>query len=204
MRRGECVDERFRSANLQIDYPGKHRAALLQGMRPFVLLEIGSARVTPYVTRDLTSFIHEHLEGTGQLTAFTDNRPRSLRCVHPVVTLLEKLDALTRRFLHPQAAPATFVRHFEDAARIARARSALPSFPGHPTVRALADDLVAQRQIATLPSSMHAAFNPSEHDRWRAVQKAHAAIAPMFWGSRLSLEEASTDIRCWIDAEFGR
>ena len=72
------------------------------------------------------------------------------------------------------------------------------------SLRALADDLVAQRQIATLPSSMHAAFNPSEHDRWRAVQKAHAAIAPMFWGSRLSLEEASTDIRCWIDAEFGR
>ena len=47
-----------------------------------------------------------------------DNRPRAVRCVHPIVTLLEKLDALMRRLPREDAAPATFVRHFEDAARI--------------------------------------------------------------------------------------
>lgn len=55
-------DERYRSANFQVDYPGKHQGSLAAVLRPFVLLEIGSARVTPFVPRDMTSFVHEHLE----------------------------------------------------------------------------------------------------------------------------------------------
>lgn len=42
---GNVVDTSFRSANLQVDYPGQHRAALASVLRPFVLLEVGSARV---------------------------------------------------------------------------------------------------------------------------------------------------------------
>lgn len=198
---GSIADASFRSANLQVDYPGNHRSSLASVLRPFVLLEIGSARVTPFVERDMSSFVHEHLDGRGQLGDFDDNRPRGVRCVHPLVTLLEKFDALMRRLPREDAAPATFVRHFEDAARIVRATSTLPPLAGYPTVRALADEMLAQRQIAMLPSSTHAAFDPKDDDRWRDVRRAHAAIGPMFWGPRLSLVEACADIRGWLDAE---
>jgi hypothetical protein len=201
---GNIVDTSFRSANLQVDYPGKHQAALASALRPFVLLEVGSARVTPFVARDMTSFVHEHLERLGQLGDFDDNRPRAVRCVHPLVTLLEKLDALMRRLPREDAAPATFVRHFEDAARIVRSKNALPPFSDYATVRALADEMLAQKQIAALPSSTHAAFAPKVDDRWSRVQKAHDAIGPMFWGPRLSLVDACADVRSWLDTEVGR
>ena len=199
----DIADKSYRSANLQIDYPGRHQAALASVLRPFVLLEVGSARVTPFVARDMTSFVHEHLEGLGQLGDFDDNRPRAVRCVHPLVTLLEKLDALMRRLPREDAAPATFVRHFEDAARIVRGKRALPPLSDYASVRALAEDLLTQRQIAALPSSTHAAFSPKGDDRWRAVQRAHDAIGPMFWGPRLSLADACADIRGWLDAAVG-
>ncbi|MFT4570738.1 MAG: hypothetical protein ACI8TX_002514 [Hyphomicrobiaceae bacterium] len=199
---GNIVDTSFRSANLQVDYPGKHRKALSSALRPFVLLEIGSARVTPFVARDMSSFVHEHLERAGQLVDFHDNRPRAVRCVHPLVTLLEKLDALMRRLPREDVAPATFVRHFEDAARIVRAARGLPPLVAYATVHGLVDEMLAQNQIAALPSSRHAAFTPKDDERWHTVRKAHDAIGPMFWGPRISLEDACADVRGWLDTEL--
>ena len=200
---GDVVDLSFRSANLQVDYPGKHLGSLASVLRPFVLLEVGNARVTPFVARDMTSFVRDHLEREGQLGDFDDNRPRVVRCVHPLVTLLEKLDALMRRLPREDAGPATFVRHVEDAARITRARAARPPLAGYPTVRALADEMLAQKQIAALPTAAHAAFTPNDSGRWHAVRKAHEAIGPMFWGPRLSLEDACADVRHWLADELG-
>lgn len=119
-------------ANFHVDYPGQHVGNLASIFRPFVLLELGSARVIPHVSRDMTSFVHEHLERESQLGDFEDNRPRAVRCVHPVVTLLEKLDALMRRLSRSDRAPATFVRHFEDGARIAKAAASLPALAATP------------------------------------------------------------------------
>ncbi len=70
-------------------------------------------------------------------------------------------------------------------------------------MRALAGEMLAQKQIAALPSSTHAAFNPKDDERWRTVQKAHDAIDPMFWGPRLSLVDACADVRSWLDTELG-
>jgi len=200
---GRVGDPSFRSANLEVHYPANHLGSFASLLSPFVLLEVGNARVTPFVARDMTSFVHEHLEREGQLGDFEDNRPRGVRCVHPLVTLLEKLDALMRRLPREDAGPATFVRHVEDAARITRARAARPPLAGYPTVRALADEMLAQKQIAALPTAAHAAFTPNDSGRWHAVRKAHEAIGPMFWGPRLSLEDACADVRHWLADELG-
>lgn len=201
---GTVADATYRSANLQVDYPGKHQSSLAAVLRPFVLLEVGSARVTPFVRRDMTSFVHEHLDSEGQLGEFEDNRPRSVRCVHPLVTLLEKLDALMRRLPRESVAPATFVRHFEDAARIVRSESTLPKLSAYSSVRTLAEEMLAQKQIAEVAASSHAAFTPFDNSRWQAVREAWSAIGPMFWGPRVSLEEACAEIRAWLDDKLGR
>lgn len=46
--------------------------------------------------------------------------------VRPLVTLLEKLDALTRRYNRAAIEADGFVRHYEDAARIIQALDRLP------------------------------------------------------------------------------
>ena len=164
-------------------------------MKPFVLLEVGSARVTPFVERDMTSFVHDELDAIGQLGDFHDNRPRAVRCVHPLVTLLEKLDALHRRVPRADVAPATFVRHFEDAAAIIAVERELPPLESYEGPRALAEEMVDQRQLARVPSAADDAFRPDKGDRFGEIRRAHEAIAPIFWGKRTDLDEACTKIR---------
>lgn len=198
----DVVDRVWRGANIRVTYPGRHLADL-GVMAPFVRLEIGSARVTPFVPRDMTSFVHDKLVAGGQMTDFTDNRPKRVRCVHPLVTLLEKLDALHRRFPNEKVEPATFVRHFEDAARVIGAEASLPPLPEHAGIRALADDMLAQKQIAALPDSADAAFTPADGPRWDTIRAAHRVIDPMFWGPRVPLVEAGATIRAWTARIFG-
>ena len=199
----EPVDAAFRSANIQVEYPGRHASGLPEVLKPFVLLEVGSARVTPCVARDMTSFVHEYLTREGQLASFRDNRPMLVRCVHPLVTLIEKLDALMRRLPRESVEPATFVRHFEDAARIIRARGLFAAPEGCNTARELVEEMLAQKQVSAIPTAAHAAFTPDGGERWAAVRRAHAAIGPMFWGARTSVDDACWEISEWIASELG-
>jgi hypothetical protein len=191
-------DRAWRNAELRVEYTGIYRKELEgSAFRPFVLLEIGSARVTPFVERDLSSFVHEALLARGQLGSFLDNRAHGVRCVHPLVTLLEKLDAIGRRHPRPDAPAATFVRHYEDAARIIRSQHALPPLAGYPDVRALAAEMLDQRQLSRLPAADDPAFALGAGARSDELRRAHEVIAPMFWGARIGLEEACAEIRGW-------
>ena len=133
----------------------------------------------------LTSFVHEHLTRLGMSDDYVDNRPRAVRCVHPVVTLLEKLDALSRRYNRDVVEADAFVRHYEDAARIIQALDRLP--PIETSALALAEDMLAEKGIAALPS----------------VERAYAKTAPMFWGQRIQLDDACATIREWVGALRG-
>lgn len=192
------VDETWRGAHIQVHYAGKHTDKLASVMRPFVLLEIGDARVTPYVERALSSFIHDHLEQLHILDQYQENRPMHVRCVHPLVTLWEKLDALTRRF-ERGAQAATFVRHYEDAARIIEHSHDLPALEGYPDAWALGAELLEQKQVKALPSPTHSALVPQESDQmWRALVQAYEELAPMYWGERQTLIEACEQITSWL------
>ena len=197
-------DPTHRSAQFRVEYPGRHIGGLHAAMRPFVLLEIGSARVTPFVLRDMTSFVHEEVAAQGLAAEFLDNRPKAVRCVHPIVTLLEKLDALHRRVPRLDIESATFVRHFEDAARIALREEALPPMEGFRDVRALADEMLEQRQLAQIPDAEDLAFRPDTGARFAEIGRAHEATAPMYWGPRLGVERACGEIRTWITARLGK
>lgn len=163
-------------------------------MREFVLLEVGRARVTPYVGVDLSSWVHDHLESIDQLEDFEDNRPRGVWCIHPWVTCLEKIDAIAVRFDKGKPAP-DFVRHYEDAARILRAHARLPELENG--LEALINALEAEDK-KVMPSPQHTALNPDDSDEWKAIRKAWDEIAPMFWGERITLEDACAEIRAFL------
>jgi len=189
------MGDRCTNAGIEARYPGHHLAQLPGALRPFVLLEVGDARVRPSITRDISSWVHEHLDAQGLASEFTPNRPAALQCIHPTVTLLEKLDAISRRF-QAGTRPAQFVRHFEDAARIIEAEDRLP--PLDATAHALAQEMHAQRQIRQIPRSDDPAFQPLDSSAWNNLLRAYEAIGPMFWGPRMGLDFASEIIRGWV------
>ena len=122
-----------------------------------------------------------------------------MRCVHPLLTLFEKLDALVRRYDRAPIAAESFVRHYEDAAQIIRALDRLP----HPGVTAqeLGDDLVRKRDIRSLPGTAEPALTLTDPEKRDAVERAYDIIAPMYWGPRLDLGETCAVIRTWLQEQ---
>jgi hypothetical protein len=187
----------WRGIKLRAAYPGKHLAEL-GPMKQFVLLEIGSARVVPSVRRDLTSFTHEYLNAQGRLGDYIDNQPKAIRCLHPLVTLVEKLEAIQRRFERGDE-PAAFIRHYEDAAAIIASAEDLPPLDGYATNRDLVQNMLKTMDIRTDLSASALAYNPADSQRWDDMRAAHASIESMFWGPRIDLDLACTSIRGWIE-----
>ena len=54
------LGERCTNAGIEARYPGHFSAGLPQAMRPFVLLEVGDARIRPFVERPVSSWVHDH------------------------------------------------------------------------------------------------------------------------------------------------
>ncbi len=191
----DSIDKRSRGARYRITYPGNFLADLGPNIWPFVLLEVGAARVTPWVLRPLSSFVHDWLDEHQQLAATTDNRPQ-VRCVHPLVTLVEKLDAISRRFARLPMEPETFIRHYEDAARIITLRAELPPL-GIETAALIADMMVG-KQIRHRPRADDPCWLLTDETARRDVNQAHQSISTMFWGKRIALEHTCDLIRHWI------
>lgn len=187
-------DPGVRGAAYQVEYPALHGGSLTGAMRPYVLLEVGRARVTPFRSLDLSSWVHDELEGRGMLGEYQDNRPRQVRTIHPWATCLEKIEAIAKKFGRGDDA-SWFVRHYEDAARILDARDRLP--PLDDGLPQLVVDL-KERDRKVMPQPGDPAFNPDGSSRWDEVQDAWADIGPMFWGPRISLKDASSTIRTFL------
>lgn len=194
-------DETFRNPAYRVRY-----GALTSGdsvLRPYVFLETSygnNARsaVAPSITRLVTSAVHDWLAARGQLQEFTDNRAAAVECVHPYVTLIEKLDAITRRY-HRAAdrfEAASFARHYEDAARIIRAEASLPRMQC--SASELARTMYAENQIRKLVLPDDEAFVLSDDARRHQIQAGYGAIGGMFWGTRMTLDEACGTIIEWL------
>lgn len=197
----KAQDKYARGINLVGRYPGVLLDQLSPTMSPYVFFEIGRARVVPFVEKPLTSFVHDWLEGRVQLGNYTDNRPRAVRCVHPLVTLLEKLDALSRRYAREKLEPDGFARHYEDAAHIIRSLASLPAAPQSP--RALADEMLGEKDLAAIPIPDEPALMLDDAVRRTAVEQALARIQGMFWGPRIPVDEACATIREWVRGNLG-
>lgn len=190
-------DRYQRAAAFEVAYPALHADQLPEAMRPFVLLEVGRARVVPFVERPLSSWVHDFLDRAGQLTGLTDNRPKAVQCIHPWVTALEKVEAIAKKSEKGKPAP-DFVRHYEDVARILAAWDDLPP-PTHDLPRLL--QLLRDEDKKPMPPASHPAFAPPEEaERWTEIQSAWDSIGPMFWGPRVPLEAACASIRAFLDS----
>jgi len=195
---GDDREVLWRGVEIRVLYPRGQVGAGSGILTPFVRLEIGRARVTPAVQKSISSYLHEEATTAGAWASYVDTRVSSLACVHPLVTLIEKIDALQRRFLRPDLTPVAFVRHYEDAARIVRAEPLLEPLPGGVTCRALATSMLAEHQIRALPRVDHPAFADLDTAQSAHVHAAYRALDPLYWGPRMTLIEAAQTIQAWI------
>ncbi len=196
-------DRSWRNAVFAIRYPGRVADVLPEGVRPFVQLEVGSARVTPGAERPISSWVHDHLgrETAGLDSKYIDNRPKDIHCVSPDVTLLEKVEAVARRFSRVSADPGSFVRHYEDMARIVDNLEPEQLDELSPLLLKMR----AERDIREWPAPDHAAWNPdADPERWAEVERAWAAIGPMYWGDRIPLVECAAKTRQLLQRLPGR
>ena len=193
-------DKQARGLNLIGRYPGFLLDQIAPTMSPFVRFEIGRARVVPYVTAPITAFVHDQLVRQGQLADYTDNRPRAIRRVHPLVTLIGKFDALSRKYAQDIIEPDGFVRHYEDAVHIIHAASRLPII--EQSARALAEDMLREKDIVALPRPGEPALVLDDVGRRADIERAFERIAPMFRGSRIPLNQACAAIIEWVRVTF--
>jgi hypothetical protein len=190
-------DAKLRNIGIRVDYPQTTHIGNPM-MRAYVLLEVGRARVTPYIERAVSSWVHDELENAGE-----EVRRPIVRCVHPLVTLYEKASALQSRATRDDVDPARYVRHFEDAVHIIRAWNAgrLPPVDGFDTPQALAAELLRTKDIKPLDPS-HGAFTLASTERTARQRTALADLAPYYWGARVPLDEAVDEIRVWLSSNL--
>lgn len=100
------------------------------------------------------------------------------------------------RAAQPAAIAHEFIRHYEDAARIVKYLQA--NQIDDLNARALMDEMAAMKQIAGPIDAEDEAFAVRDDAKWAELHKAFAAIAPMFWGPRISLEQACVLIGEWF------
>jgi len=116
--------------------------------------------------------------------------------VHSLVTLLEKLDAVVRRYGREVVEADGFVRHYEDAARIVLALARLPAL--ETSTLLLVEDMLEQRDITKIPATDDLSLTLGDPAKRAAVEHAYARIAPMYWGPRISLDDAIATVREWV------
>ena len=186
-------DEHSKIVAFGLRYPSRRRLELPASVRATVRLEVGMARVTPGEERALTSWVHQYMEGSARDMSgrFVRNRPAAIHCVRPEVTLLEKVEALGRRYGGTREAGA-FVRHYEDVVRIL----GFPDLFPLDRLRGLLGDMMETKDVRNWPVEDHPAFVPeADPERWRQVEQAWRAAAPLFWGARVPVAVCASRIR---------
>ncbi len=192
--REEVRDPRCRSIGLRVEYP-----VATDGppppLTPGVLLEIGHARVTPAVVRPIVSWVAEYVRRDESGLAGCDLDPAQVPCVLPAVTLLEKLDAICRRYPSGRDA-AAFVRHYEDAAAIVKYLT--DSGTTSPEeVRLLYAEMREAGDIRSFGADSEglALANPTRNAE---LEKAWRAAEGLHWGRRLRLDDCAEVVREYL------
>ena len=201
------ADQDYRNIKVVATYPGHHNATFASPtsvIKPFVLVELtytapGRGVAPPATQRPVTSYTHGFVAASGAFAANPglDTSLASVSCVHPMVTLLEKLDAITKRYARDKTFDASsFTRHYGDAACIIRQIAQCEALPY--TLADLHRQMLDSKQLRLHVTDKDPAFLLTDPEKASKVRAAHDALRPMFWAEQMTLDEAIDTIRVWL------
>jgi hypothetical protein len=186
------TDGRWISVEYHVHYPRLFEVP--NNVRPFVRLEPGlRSWKPPVVSRDLTSFLHEHVIEVGLLQQYVDNRPAGMNCVHPFVTMMDKLESVVKRYARAELVPEEFIRHYEDLVHLI---ASVDEFP--PLTSETREEVIVNCLRGREIRPDDAAFVLDDADRRSELQAAYRDIESMFWGTRIPLEDCCKRIAKWL------
>lgn len=108
----EFDDHRLRSAGIRLRY--EELTGKQIGLKDGILLEVGFDNVTPNIAVDISSWLYDFAAGKVEVT---DNRAHGVLCYDPGYTLVEKLQAISKKYRQQKQSgkfPPNFLRHYYD------------------------------------------------------------------------------------------
>ncbi len=123
MRDTAFDDSEARNAGIRLTYKSSYQE--VEGVKRFVLLEVGFDQTSPNEKRLISSWLYDAAVASG--LDVKDNRAVDISCYLPIYTFVEKLDAISRKYALEQEGrlmPVNFIRHYYDVYQLL----------GHPSV----------------------------------------------------------------------
>ncbi len=157
-----------------------------------VLLELGNARIVPSEIRPIQSWVMDYALRQG-IGGFCEAQPLAIQCIRPEVTLLEKIEAIARRY--PGHRPAAeIIRHFEDSASIIASIES-GEVESATKIGSLYRDMLKTRDLRLDYASNPNLFRFDQFDRNEELERAWIDADPMHWGDRRPVSECVEMIR---------
>jgi hypothetical protein len=108
--------DKFRNGGIQVVYSPFFPP--VEGVRPFILLELGFDRTAPNQPLMISSWAYDRAATTSGADV-VDNRAIDVACYEPKYTFVEKLQAIVKKYRQyklgkQDTLPANFIRHYYD------------------------------------------------------------------------------------------
>lgn len=117
-------DKKGRSGGIRLNFESAYPK--LDGIKSYVLLEVGFDVTTPNEKRTISSWLYEAAIKAG--LEIVDNRALEVACYLPGYTFVEKLSAISGKFQQEQEGklmPVNFIRHYYDVYQLLGHKSVL-------------------------------------------------------------------------------
>ena len=188
-------------ASITATFPHSRRKKAFTGGRTTLEITIGHGRKAPLVNQALRSEVHQALGTKGKPGRYIPNRLSSIPCVHPLVTLIEKLDLISDAF-QAEREPAEYAHHYIHVMRILQKEATLlPLAQGtHDLVRTM----YREGWIRRMPFAEDPAFNPSNESPWPEIRRAVSSVAEMLWAGPNEVGLITASIRVWCEKNSSR
>lgn len=147
-----------------------------------VLLEVGFARVTPFESKDISSWCYDRATQSG--LDIEDNRATAVPLYMPEYTLIEKLDAINGKY-QGEKPPADWVRHYYDVFMLLQLPRVTDFIGTEPYVEYLVKRFGGEaNRLTDLP-----AFKLEDAERVSALAKAHETEIGLYFEPQPSFDE---------------
>lgn len=117
-------DKNGRNGGIRLNFESRYQK--LEGIKSYVLLEVGFDVTTPNENRTITSWLYEAALNAG--LNIVDNRALDVACYLPGYTFTEKLSAISSKYKQEQVGklmPVNFIRHYYDIYQLLGQQSVL-------------------------------------------------------------------------------